>query len=176
MSKDRWCRNTCNNIIIFSGVEDECYIALDKIWVSMHGGVQGSCVVLFEGRTSKYKEEENLTEDEIEFYGHLKQWSKETVFLSSSNRKIQNPSYQAIVKMGEKAVPIILKHMSKFKGHGGHLSTALCLITGANPVTEEIAGRMARISEAWIRWGQKNWPLKSPVNVDLPSENPDLTP
>lgn len=146
------------NIILFDGLEHECHAALDKIWGSMYDGVQGSRVVFFEGYNPR--PERDLTEDEIEFYDHLKKWNKDTKFTSSATKMVNDPSYQAIIAMGEKVVPIILRHMEQYLSHGGHLSTALFQITGENPVPKKIAGQMQNMSRAWVSWGRKNGHLE----------------
>ena len=48
------------------------------------------------------------------------QWENETVLLSNSDRAAKHPAHQEIVRMGEPAVPLILKRMQSQSGHWFH--------------------------------------------------------
>ena len=67
--------------------------------------------------------------------------------------KSVNPSYQKIIGMGEAAVPFILKDL---RDNGpADWFWALNMITDENPITEDMAGNMKAMTEAWLQWGIK---------------------
>ena len=78
-------------------------------------------------------------------------WEKQTSVLSSPTRKALHPDYRAIIAMGERVVPLILRRMRR---HGGHWFWALSEITGQNPVPATAHGTMSRIRTAWLKWGR----------------------
>lgn len=87
----------------------------------------------------------------------LYQWHNDTKFESSSTRLRENPYYQMLIELGEEAVPFLVAEMD------GHLSHALCTITGENPVEEHVAGDMDAIASYWKEWlKQKNTRKKYP--------------
>jgi hypothetical protein len=55
--------------------------------------------------------------------------------------------------MGREAVPYILEEFRK--GRLDNWFWALYAITGENPITEEIAGDIEKMAEAWLQWGRK---------------------
>ena len=81
------------------------------------------------------------------------QWEDETVLLSSSDQANEHPAYQAIVSMGEPAVPLILERM---QSQGGHWFHALGEITNADPVKPSDRGNVVAMQEAWLQWGENN--------------------
>ena len=81
------------------------------------------------------------------------QWESETVLLSSSDRATEHPAYQAIVGMGQPAVPLILERM---QSQGGHWFHALRGITNADPVQPADRGKVAAMQESWLQWGADN--------------------
>lgn len=88
--------------------------------------------------------------DQEEFDVHVARWNAETRFVSSSTVLINHPSYQAIVAMGQRAVPLILASLAKAPDHFG---PALQAITGAQPVAYSDSGDIEAIAKAWLRWG-----------------------
>ena len=63
-----------------------------------------------------------------------------------------HPAYQAIIAMGEPAVPWILDRMA---AKPDHWFIALHAITGASPVAPENRGRLKEMTAAWLKWGQE---------------------
>jgi hypothetical protein len=82
-----------------------------------------------------------------------KRWREETKTLSSTTDRAMHSAYQDIIGMGERVVPLILREMQE---HGGHWFWALRHITRQNPVRPEDAGKIQRMTEAWLRWGREN--------------------
>ena len=78
-------------------------------------------------------------------------WKSETRFLSNVTRKATHPAYQAIIGMGELAVPFILQDLAD--NGPNDWFWALTAITEENPITEGMAGNMTAMTEAWLQWG-----------------------
>jgi chemotaxis regulatin CheY-phosphate phosphatase CheZ len=78
------------------------------------------------------------------------QWKRETKFLSNVNKKCTHIAYQKIIGMGRAAVPLIINDLEQ--NGPNDWFWALHVITDANPITEEIAGNMQAMTEAWITW------------------------
>src|SRR5262245_31368751 len=85
-------------------------------------------------------------------------WKSETELISKVSKRIIHPAYQKIIGMGEPAIPLILKDLSD---HGpDDWFWALAAITDENPIAGDIAGNMAAMTEAWLRWGRNAGYLK----------------
>ena len=95
-----------------------------------------------------------------------KAWKAETELVSKVSQKMLHPAYQKIIGMGESAVPLILKDLAD--NGPDDWFWALTAITDHNPITDEIAGNMAAMTEAWLRWGKSAGYLK-----DCPSQQSD---
>ncbi len=80
-----------------------------------------------------------------------KKWKSDTRFISNVSRRAMDLSYQRIISMGEAAVPFILKDLAE--NGPDDWFWALTVITGENPITEDIAGNMNAMTEAWLQWG-----------------------
>ncbi len=78
-------------------------------------------------------------------------WKKETGHLSNVTKKCTHPAYQQIIGMGPDAVLLILKDLKESKADW---FWALTAITGENPISEEIAGNIKKMTEAWLQWGR----------------------
>lgn len=78
-------------------------------------------------------------------------WKSETKLFSNVTKKAMHPAYQQIIGMGPAAVPCILRDLAE---HGPNdWFWALTAITGENPISQEIAGNMKAMTEAWLQWG-----------------------
>jgi hypothetical protein len=79
-------------------------------------------------------------------------WDAETGYLSSHTDIVAHPAFQEIIRMGQVVVPLMLRDLKE----GPRLWVwALPEITGANPVPAGDAGNIAKMSEAWLRWGRE---------------------
>jgi hypothetical protein len=87
---------------------------------------------------------------EARFRRNVDQWREDTIFMSSLREVVAHPAYQAIIRMGHEAVPLILAILKETPEHWG---PALQAITGANPVPAEACGRVDAIADAWLQWG-----------------------
>jgi len=86
------------------------------------------------------------------FYKLLEEWREETLMLSSLEEMIMHPSYQMIIGLGKRAVPLLLKELKK---EPDHLFWALHVITRKDPTSEEDAGDLQKMASSWIKWGEK---------------------
>ena len=90
---------------------------------------------------------------EAAFNKLVKQWHRETDLSSFADVKVAHPAYQQIIKMGEPALPLIFREM---EANGGHWFNALETITGANPVTKDMWGKVMKLREVWLQWGREH--------------------
>jgi hypothetical protein len=93
------------------------------------------------------------TSAEQRFRSLAKVWKAETELISKVTKKILHPAYQKIIGMGEPAIRLIL-HDLMANGPDDWF-WALTAITDENPISAEIAGDMAAMTEAWLAWGKK---------------------
>ena len=84
------------------------------------------------------------------------QWERETILLSNSSKAEEHPAYQEIIKMGQPAVPLILKRM---QSQGGHWFEALHQITDSDPVNPKDHGNIPVMQKSWLEWGKRNGTL-----------------
>jgi hypothetical protein len=93
----------------------------------------------------------------IRFSNFKREWKESTPMFSSITEIVMHPSYQRIIGMGPTAIPMILLSMRQ---ELDHWFWALSAITGENPVPEEHRGKIKKMTEAWLDWGQKNFYLE----------------
>jgi hypothetical protein len=79
-------------------------------------------------------------------------WTAETGFLSSYTDIVEHPAFREIIGLGEVVVPLMLRDLEE---RPRLWVWALPEITGTNPVPPEDAGNIARMSDAWLRWGRE---------------------
>ncbi len=89
---------------------------------------------------------------EVQFDDLATEWKHSNQIISDWNQIILHPCYQRIIGLGPKVIPYILKDL---KQNGGHWSWALQSLTGENPVADEDAGKIRKITEAWLNWGKE---------------------
>ncbi len=92
------------------------------------------------------------TELETAFDRLAAEWRRGTALDSVGKRTIEHPAYQQIIAIGESALPLIFKEM---EANGGHWFYALRQITGENPVTKEMWGKVREMQETWLEWGRE---------------------
>jgi len=101
----------------------------------------------------KLEQQTELAIQERRFADLSSLWKKETKFVSNVTTKAMHPAYQKIIGMGDMAVTFILQDLKK--NGPGDWFWALHCITDVNPITEEMAGNMGAMTEAWLRWGEQ---------------------
>jgi hypothetical protein len=80
-------------------------------------------------------------------------WSSGTAHLSSPAKLLEHPAYRQIIGLGPDVLPLLLHDLAE---SGRFWFPALNAITGENPVPEDAAGDVDRMTDAWISWGQTN--------------------
>ena len=88
-----------------------------------------------------------------EFIRLAVQWRRETLAMSSLTDMVLHPAYYQIIGMGPVALPWILNEL---KQGGGHWFLALRAITRENPVAPEERGKVKKMAEAWLKWGEEH--------------------
>jgi hypothetical protein len=83
----------------------------------------------------------------------VSQWRKEKGATSSITRMAMCASYQRIIGMGEKAIPLILRQLEDEGDDPDHWFWALQALTRENPVLEDARGDMKEMARAWLDWG-----------------------
>jgi hypothetical protein len=94
-------------------------------------------------------------------------WKQETAHQSNITTRAMHPAYQRIIGMGRDALPFILEEFRK--GELDDWFWALYAITGENPITEEMAGDMDKMAEAWLQWGRDAGYLSDSIQQMKPS-------
>jgi hypothetical protein len=97
---------------------------------------------------------ESESHEYTEKFGRLKtEWNLASAHMSSTTDMAMLPSYQQIIGMGEKAIPLILSELEK---EPDQWFWALKAIAGEDPVPPELRGRVREMVELWIEWGHEN--------------------
>ncbi len=81
------------------------------------------------------------------------QWLRDTGHLSSMTARVIHPSYQRIIGIGRRVVPLLL---SELKDRPAQWTWALRSITGEDPVTRGDRGNLRKEAAAWLNWGRRN--------------------
>ncbi len=77
-------------------------------------------------------------------------WRQETQFISDSQERVLHPSYQSIIAMGPRVLPLVLKELESRRGHW---FWALRFLANTDPVPENANIEGAR--QAWLSWGRQ---------------------
>jgi hypothetical protein len=94
-----------------------------------------------------------MAEVDVVFAELARTWSADTAHLSSLTELMEHPAYRQIIGLGPPVVPLLLRDLQET---GRFWFPALHAITGENPVPDDAAGDVRRMSEAWIVWGRRN--------------------
>jgi hypothetical protein len=86
-----------------------------------------------------------------QFYRSLKRWRAETAVKSRIGDKIDHPAFNEIVRIGEPAIPLIVKELYQ---KPDFLFVALQRITGEDP-TPDNCERFSDVVEAWLSWAER---------------------
>jgi hypothetical protein len=82
-----------------------------------------------------------------------KTWMTEVGHLSSYTAMVSHPAFREIIRMGQAVVPLMLRDLQE---RPRLWVWALPEITGADPVPAGDGGKIAKMSEAWLRWGREH--------------------
>ena len=86
---------------------------------------------------------------EAEFQSLVKKWKRETVSMSSPTQMAMHPSYQRIIGFGPVVLPLLIAELMR---EPDWWFWALRSITGIDPVSDKERGRLAAMTQAWLRW------------------------
>ena len=78
-------------------------------------------------------------------------WTAATAYLSSYTDIVEHPAFREIIGLGEAVVPLMLRDLAE---RPRLWVWALPKMTGTDPVPPGDGGNIARMSEAWLRWGR----------------------
>jgi len=94
-----------------------------------------------------------LSDAELErkFEALKEQWINETRFLSIAAQKIAHPAYLKLIKLGDAALPLLLREL---KRRPDFWFAALEAIAEDNPVPPEHLGDLGAMTKDWIEWGR----------------------
>lgn len=95
------------------------------------------------------------SEEWLRFHALTKKWREERGFTSSISKMALCSSYQQIIGMGEKAVPLILRQLRDEGDDADHWFWALKMITGEDPVSAEAVGDTVQMAAAWFAWADE---------------------
>lgn len=87
-----------------------------------------------------------------EFAALVREWKIGRNALSTAKRMAEHPAYQAIIRLGREAVPLIIEELRR---EPDHWFIALHVITGASPVPEESRGKLSEMTRAWVEWWER---------------------
>jgi hypothetical protein len=107
-----------------------------------------------EGVTSSPRKLQIDKQLEATFKDLATKWKGETEFLSSTIQISMHPSYQRIIGLGEKVIPLLLRELAQNQ-EPDHWFWALRAITGENPIPPDSRGRLIEMKKAWIEWGRE---------------------
>jgi hypothetical protein len=94
-------------------------------------------------------------EDWLKFQRLVREWRKErktTVSLTSEMAML--PSYQQIIAMGEKVLPLIVSQLRSEGDEPDHWFWALRVLTGVDPIQPEDQGNISKMAQAWLNWAE----------------------
>ncbi|MDR3678266.1 MAG: hypothetical protein P4N24_22490 [Acidobacteriota bacterium] len=106
-------------------------------------------IVEFSQWESEPTTKESWLSDEAIFKILTEKWHRERGASSSITEIILCPSYQSIIAMGDRVIPLILSQLEAEGNEPDHWFWALQVLTGVNPVSEEIEGNLPAMSEVW---------------------------
>lgn len=84
-----------------------------------------------------------------EFRAKFEQWLNDSLFDSLPDMMKDHASYQAIVGLGDRAIPFIAAELGK---EPSFIFLALEDITGADPVRDDALGDLQATTDAWLAW------------------------
>lgn len=94
-------------------------------------------------------------DDWLRFQWLTEQWRVERGAMSSITAAAMCPAYQAIIGMGQGAVPFILEMLRAEGKEPDQWFWALKAITGDDPVSESDRGDFVAMANSWLQWGRE---------------------
>jgi len=90
---------------------------------------------------------------EDRFTDLVREWKAGRGVSSSSRELARHPAYEAIIRLGEPVVPLMLRELER---EPDHWFIALRATTGADPVLPEHRGDLQVMAADWTAWGRAN--------------------
>jgi hypothetical protein len=84
------------------------------------------------------------------------QWRTERGTTSSITEMVMCKAYLQIIALGPRVIPIILRRMEDQGAEPDMWFVALQILTGADPVTDEIRGDFGAMARRWLDWAAAN--------------------
>jgi hypothetical protein len=97
--------------------------------------------------------QEHLTDAEKQFSYYASKWKEETEGDSSLTNITGNMNYLRIIRMGDQAIPLILRELER---ESAPWFVALMAITGIDSVGRNSPGNFDKMADAWIQWGKEH--------------------
>lgn len=97
-----------------------------------------------------------VADDWIKFKQLSEDWREERGATSSITDMALCDSYQKIIGMGEKAIPLILRELEDNIDEPDQWFWALQVLTWADPVTDDERGDFSLMARSWLRWAANN--------------------
>jgi hypothetical protein len=94
----------------------------------------------------------SVTSDAALFQRFVSRWHEERGTTSSITQMAICPSYQRIIGLGDKVVPLILRDLEDHAEDPDHWFWALQALTGHDPVRAEDRGDMQEMARTWLEW------------------------
>ena len=88
---------------------------------------------------------------ERKFAALSRDWKEKSVLMSSVADMVSLTSYQEIIAMKGRAIPLLLREL---RDDPNHWFAALVAITGENPVASADRGNLDKMVDTWLRWGR----------------------
>jgi hypothetical protein len=85
------------------------------------------------------------------------QWKSDISPRSTAIGIVTHPAYLEIIKLGEGAIPFILKDLQKQPNHW--FIALRSLASNFSPVKPQDAGNIKKMTKAWLKWGKENGKL-----------------
>ena len=79
-------------------------------------------------------------------------WRNETAHLSSTTARVLHPSYQRIIGLGRRVLPLLL---AELRDRPAQWTWALRAIAGEDPVSPTARGALRKERDAWLNWGRQ---------------------
>ena len=80
-------------------------------------------------------------------------WRTEAAHRSFVTQMAMHPAYQRIIGLGPEVIPLILKELER---EPAHWFWALYALTGEDPVPSKDRGKLDKMAQAWLKWGQEH--------------------
>lgn len=150
-SPPKWGAKPLDRIVFYGGGEG--------MWLqgampeALHHSLYEHFTIALEPSGSPTVKPHQENDVESTFHALAEEWRDATEFTSSFTNMILHSAYQKIIGLGPAVVPVLLRELHHSPDHW---FWALRHITRENPVAEEDAGNLDRMSEAWLEWGRQN--------------------